>query len=104
MEKPFIKELREFLMEKPFTKELNEFLVDRCDEIDYSQASPQFKQADGEAERLFGEIKLKLSEEDKAKFLRLDDLHNYRLAAAANAAFQKGFTEGLQFIMYLLIL
>lgn len=90
-------------MEKPFTKELQEFLIARCDEINIEEVSSQFKQADSEADRLYAELKALLSEEGQKMLLRFNDRHCDRMAAAANAVYQKGFAEGLQFIVYLLI-
>jgi len=90
-------------MEKPLIKELQEFLIARCDEININEGSPQFKQADAEVDRLYDELKALLSEESQKILLRFNDRHCERMAAAANAVYQKGFAEGLQFIVYLLI-
>ena len=89
-------------MEKPLIKDLNEFLTVRCDEIDYDEVAPRYKEEDEQIDRIYKELREQLSEADKAKFLRLNDLHGHRMASAANAAFIRGYSECLQCILYLL--
>ena len=90
-------------MEKPFTKELRDFLIDRCDGIIFSEMAPQYQKADREIDQLYDEIKPLLSDEVQKMLAKLDDRYNDRMGAAENAAYQKGFAECLQFILYLLI-
>ena len=89
-------------MNKPLNKELQEFLIDRCDEIDVAEVSPMFKEADKETDRLYDELKAQLSDECQAMLSKYNDQHCYRAAAMSNVAYQRGFAECLQVILYLL--
>jgi len=91
-------------MVKLFTKALQEFLINRCGEIVFSEVSPQYQTADREINQLGDEIKSLLSEESQKLLLNLNDRHNDRMAAAVNAAYEKGFAECLQWIIYLSVL
>lgn len=90
-------------MVKLFTKALQEFLINRCGEIVFSEVSPQYQTADREINQLCDEIKSLLSEESQKLLLNLNDRHNDRMTAAVNMAYQKGFAECLQLILYLTI-
>ena len=90
-------------MSKPFTKALQEFLINRCGEIVFSEVSPQYQTAECEINQLCEEIEPLLSEEARKLLLKLYDRHNDRMTAAVNAAYQKGFAECLQLILFLSI-
>ena len=89
-------------MQKPLNKELQDFLIDRCDQIDFEMVSPQFKGEEAQIDQIYKEIRENLSDEDRTKFLRLNDLHGYRMTSAANAAYIRGYSECLECILYLL--
>ena len=90
-------------MQKLFNKAIQDFLDDRYDEAVSLEESPQYQKADREIDQLHDEIKALLSEEAQKILLKLDDRHNDRMTAAGNAAYQKGFAEGIQFIIHVLI-
>ena len=103
MQKPFIEALREHLTERPFNHELQEFLNDRCDELDYSQSSPRFQEADQELDRLYAEFKALLPEDWRSILLKLSDSFNRVREISTNAAYREGFKEGLHLILQSLI-
>jgi hypothetical protein len=89
-------------LQKPFNKELKEFLTDRCDELDFSGMSRNYRKFEEKAEELYAKIKQALPETLHGDLLRLDDMHNGRLGAAANVAYQEGFIKGAQLILDIL--
>ena len=89
-------------MQKPLFKEFQDFLIDRADEIDTEEVSPMYKEADKEADRIYDELKALLSDENQIILSRFNDQHCYRAAAMSNVAYQRGFAECLQVILYLL--
>jgi len=85
-------------MERSFDKEILNFLIDRCDGLDYSDISSQYKKTDDEIDELTKQIKDLLPEKDYSILSRLNDLHGYRMTAAANTAYLKGFSAGIKFL------
>jgi hypothetical protein len=89
-------------MKNPFNKELKEFLIDRCDELDFSGMSRNYRKFEEKTEELYDKIKKALPETLYGDLLRLDDMHNGRLGAAANLAYQEGFIKGAKLILDIL--
>jgi hypothetical protein len=91
-------------MPEPFLKELQDFLINRCDDIlESTEISPAFQQAEAEIDKLSEQLKPLLNEEGEKILLDLYMQHNYRMTEAAAAGYQKGFAEGIKFILYLSI-
>lgn len=90
-------------MEKPFINAIQEFLADRCDDAADYKGSPRYQTAEREIDQLYDKIKPLLSEAGREMLLKLDDRHNDLVSAVGNVAYQKGFAEAIQLILYLLI-
>lgn len=87
-----------------FSKAVTDFLEDRIDNIDFREASLDYKKTDEKADNLYEQIKLLLDDKGQKLLLNLDTENNALITKAAEIGYQKGFTEGIKFIIYNLIM
>jgi hypothetical protein len=91
-------------LEKALTQDIQEFFDSRYGEMLVSdEVSQDFKEADEQSKKLSEKLKQLLNEEGKEILQNLTIQHGIKAIEAAATGYQKGFAEGVKFILYLSI-
>jgi hypothetical protein len=87
--------------EQQFVKGLIEFLEDQCDSINFKDSQKAFALKENEKDQI---LKSMESSDIYKVFLKFDTVHNDRFGMGTNIAYVRGFSAGIKFIIFSLIL
>jgi hypothetical protein len=91
-------------LERALTQDIQEFFDNRYGEILVGDDVPQdFKEADKQSKKLSEKLKQLLNEEGIEILQNLNIQHGIKTVEAVAVGYQKGFAEGVKFILYLSI-
>ena len=100
------------MLKNPFTKALKEFLEDRIDSVIFEEVSREYALKNQKVNEIEKSLQSLIETADttnetvnvKKLFIDLSDGNGDLIGIASEIAYQKGFSEGIKFVIYSLIM